>query len=298
MSRKRHWLAFGAFLWASFAVSFGRADGKLSRLREDVRTPSAPNPLQPEQDESKSKQGSQDADDDDDEGILEGILGDLFGGGFGEVLWVGVGTTALAPFWVPRTFIDEPSTRYFAEYPYQRDLPGYMIAPWHSEEPYPLSRQARTEYADSFDGVTRIGQRLLFDTTLRFGVDAEFNDWHESIPGIHDDSLWTGDANLLYRFAQSERVQMRTGLGCNWLADDVGADFGFNFTYQGDFFPRDPWVLSTEIDWGTLGDETLFHGRVSAGLHWHRAEIFVGYDYYDVDRTHMSALVGGIRLWF
>jgi hypothetical protein len=46
----------------------------------------------------------------------------------------------------------------------------------------------------------------------------------------------------------------RTGLGFNWLDDPIDTNFGFNFTYGADLFPRRPWVLSATIDWGTLGE--------------------------------------------
>jgi len=173
-----------------------------------------------------------------------------------------------------------------------------MIDPWVPSEPFAYSLRARTEYADDFDSISRIGTRILFDTTTRFGVDSEVNYWRESLAvGQHDD-LWTGDANLVFRFAQSEWMQVRTGLGVNWLADEVGTELGFNFTYQGDFFPAQPWIISAEIDLGSLGDETLVHGRVTTGLQWHRAEVFIGYDYYEVDQTELSGFVSGLRLWF
>ena len=64
------------------------------------------------------------------------------------------------------------------------------------------------------------------------------------------DQLWLGDVNVVYRCAQIPILQMRTGLGMNWLADEFGSDVGFNFTYSGDFFPADPWLVSAGINWG------------------------------------------------
>ncbi len=173
-----------------------------------------------------------------------------------------------------------------------------MLAPRLPVEPSGYSLQARTEHAGDFDRISRIGTRILFDTKTRFGIDSEVNRWSESLGDGQDDDLWTGDANLVFRFAQSLRVQMRTGLGMNWLADETGSDLGFNFTYGGDFFPKKPWVISAEVDLGTLGDETLTHARLTTGWQWRGAEVFIGYDYYEVDQTELNGFLSGIRLWF
>ena len=73
---------------------------------------------------------------------------------------------------------------------------------------------------------------------------------------------------------------------------------GFNFTYGGDFFPRKPWVLSTAIDWGTLGHAGLFRFRTTAGVIWNRFESYVGYEYLDIGTTQGNFAIGGVRVWF
>ncbi len=75
-----------------------------------------------------------------------------------------------------------------------------------------------SEYGTDFDSLSRIGTRLVFDTSTRFGFDTEWNQWIESIPG-GDDSLATGDFNLVYRFAQNEQIQFYSGVGANWMTD-------------------------------------------------------------------------------
>jgi hypothetical protein len=267
------------------------AQGELQQLRADVRTPSAP-----KEDKSSSRKTRASCNHSYDCGCYDNDDDNWFG----SLFWKAGAFVVAAPIWIPITLAEDDYsyTGYFPEYPYQHNIDGYMmIDPWIPSEPFEYSFQARTEYADNFSGVSRIGTRLLLDTTTRFGIDSEVNYWRESLGIGQHDNLWTGDANLVFRFAQSERMQMRTGLGMNWLADDIGTDLGFNFTYQGDFFPADPWIISTEFDLGTLGDETLVHGRVTAGLHWHRAEVFIGYDYYEVDQTELSGFVSGLRLW-
>ena len=138
----------------------------------------------------------------------------------------------------------------------------------------------------------------MLESSIRFGIDTSFDYRRETIAsGIHD-GLWTGDANIVFRFAQSQKLMMRSGLGVNWLSDQYGSDFGFNFTYGGDWFPTEPWVLSAEIDWGRLGRAELFHGRGTIGLNFRHWEIFTGYDFYHVGRAEVSGLVSGVRFWY
>ena len=131
----------------------------------------------------------------------------------------------------------------------------------------------------------------------RFGIDAEADYRYEDL-GLGTDDLWTGDVNLVFRFAQSETVQMRSGIGVGWLSDQLGTEAGFNFTYGGDWTPADPWIFSADIDWGRLGETSVFHGRATAGVKYHRLEIYTGYDYYDLGDTAINGLIGGVRLWF
>ena len=173
-----------------------------------------------------------------------------------------------------------------------------MIEPWIPAEPYSWSLRLWGEYSDDFDSLERISGHALFETTTRFGVDASSSYLRESLaPGQHDD-LWTGDANLVFRLAQSPRFQVRSGLGFNWLADEADSDFGFNFTYSSDWYPCRPWILSSEMDLGRLGSATLFHIRATAGVQLRAAELFGGYDYYDVGQSEIGGFVTGLRLWF
>jgi len=269
------------------------AQGSLSRLTESVRTPSQPSPSSPE-DESHERERRKrsshrhDHDDDDHDGLS-------------KLFWKTTAIALTAPIWAPIKIADDDysSAGYFPEYPFQHGIDGYMmIDPWIPSEPFTYSLQVRTEYANDFDSISRIGTHFLFDTTTRFGIDGEVNHWRESLgAGLHDE-LWTGDMNVVFRFAQTARMQMRTGFGVNWLAAGGHSDFGFNFTYRGDFFPVEPWIVSAEVDFGSLGDETLLHGRFTTGLQWHRAEVFVGYDYYEVDQTELSGFITGLRIWY
>ena len=286
-------LIFASLLLEPGTVS---AQGELSQIQQSASTPSAParNSANSSSSRSKKRSNRDYSDDCGDE---------LFNELFGELFITALVVTCAAPFYLPPKMAqdDYRSAGYFADYPYQPGVHGnMMIDPHVPVEPSAYSFQLRTEYADDFDSISRIGTRVLFDTRTRLGIDSEFNYWRESLDagaGQYDD-LWTGDANLVFRFVQTPSVQMRTGIGLNWMADDQGNNQGFNFTYQGDFFPWKPWVVSAELDLGSLGDETLLHGRITTGLQWKRAEVFVGYDYYEVDQTELRGFVSGLRWWF
>ena len=231
-------------------------------------------------------------DDDDDE---ENPLAELFG----QIAWI----TLSSPFWGPHASLkdDLGDDGYFPRYPYKDGLPGYMVTDVLDASRVRLSNwsgRLRAEYADDFTDMSRIGGRLLFSTTSRFGLDTEWNHRREEFPSGARDELWTGDFNVVYRFAQSERAQFRAGLGLNWLHDQSDGDLGFNFTYGADFFPKDPWIFSGTIDWGTLGRASLFHGRASVGILIEGVEIFSGYDFFDVGNVQIHGLVGGLQIWF
>ena len=138
---------------------------------------------------------------------------------------------------------------------------------------------------------------MILETTSRFGIDASFHYLSERLPE-GDDHLNLGDCNLIYRFAQSSRAEMRVGIGANWLNDSTRTDLGFNFTYGGDFFPCKPWVLSAAIDGGTLGHAGLFRFRTTAGVIFNRFEGYAGYEYLDIGSTQDNFLIGGVRVWF
>ncbi len=274
---------------------------EIPALRASVRTPTAQEPAAPRTKQKRTDRSSSslttrlvssaldntDCDAAEDESSLSGF--------FGGALFSGLSS----PFWGPRAMIgDETSAPgYFLRYPYLHDRDGALE---HHRLSQGASRtwmlRTRGEYVDDFHSLSKIGGGIQFDTASRWGLDSEFNYRRELLPLRHD-SLWTGDLNLVYRFAQSEQLQMRTGVGCNWLADQIDSDWGFNFTYAGDWFPSEPVIISHEIDWGKLGHATLFHARVTAGVNYHRLEVYTGYDYFDVGSSKFDGLIGGVRLW-
>ena len=302
------------------AASAGAEGGLLGSLRDVVRTPSidSGSGSSSESCDSSHRKKAHFCDYDDCDDCNDSLSSGLTMMG---VMFTGVAVTS--PWWGPHMALgdDFSDGGYFAPYPYHCHSGHIMVGPrnmsswpclddvdlgsdclpldfWPSR-PRTWSARLSGEYADRFcDDVSRIGGRLLFTTASRFGLDTEMGRLEERLPAGGVDQLWIGDCNLVFRFAQSERVQFRTGLGFNWLDDPAATDFGFNFTYGADFFPHRPWVVSTAIDWGTLGEAELFRFRSTIGLLVNRVEVYTGYEYLDIDTVQLNSLMAGLRIWF
>jgi len=196
------------------------------------------------------------------------------------------------------TLADEGEWATFPSAPYAEDHPGYLVI--DAVDPTGTDNwfvRLSTEYGTDFGNLSRIGSRLLIDSSSRFGLETEWNQWLESST-TGDDSLATGDFNLTYRFAQHEQVQFRSGLGMNWLADSGRVDVGFNFTYGVDVYPNRPYSFSAVLDVGSLGDALFFHGRSTVGVVWGPAELFTGYDYQRIGQVDLQGVVAGAQIWF
>ncbi|MCA9082193.1 MAG: hypothetical protein KDA58_16645 [Planctomycetaceae bacterium] len=258
----------------------------LQGVREQVRD-KQPRPSAPKKE--KHRHHHHDCDDDDGSDFWVSIVGP-------PVFWV---TTS--PWWVPASALGDDYSADgadFLSYPYQYDRGGWISL---SGEPPPdfdgVGMWFSSEYGTDFSGLQRAGQRLRIDTGSRFGLDTEFNTWIEDIPAGHD-TLFTGDANLVYRFAQSESWQWYSGLGMNWLSEDHFSEFGFNFTYGATFTPAKPFVFETTFDLGTLGDASLFHLHSTGGVVWKHLELFGGYDYLRIGNQDLHGPLIGARIWW
>lgn len=218
---------------------------------------------------------------------------------FGQIFGQAAFAVVAAPFAVPMTLLNDEyleNTR-FPNFPYADDLPGSLVI--KSEHAGPVRNwngNLQVFAIPETDDMDRYGGRLVLDTDSRFGLDTETNYWRET--GNSSSQAWTGDANLTFRFAESEHVQMRAGLGVNWLADHGGADAGLNFTYGLEWFPRKPFTIASVIDFGSIGRGTLFHNRTTAGVMLGPVEAFAGYDYFQIGSTNFHGPVAGLGLHF
>lgn len=312
------WLAALAWFAAdSSHPAMAKADGYVSSIREDVRSdgPGGDGPVaEPEPDQGSSK-GHHDHDSEDS---------DYLPGSLAVVIGLGALYTISSPFWGPAALLEDDygSEVHFADFPYHRLSDGSLTfshltcdcgalldnssesaehAPycaWHRRSAKSFSARLTGEWAEQPGDVSRIGGRLQLHTSSRFGLDTQMDWLREPASGPLGDELWLGDCNVIFRFAQSERAQFYTGVGLNWLDDPVNTDLGFNFTYGADFFPVKPWVVSSSIDWGSLGRAEQFRFRLTGGVMINRVEVFAGYEYLDIDRTQLNTYVGGVAVWF
>lgn len=275
-------------------TSIAVAQGLLSRARDEVRDDSASG----SSDDSSSdcdgqakRRHSHDCDDDDS---LSDSLGALVG--------YGVAAVITSPWWGPHVMFDEglDIPNYFPGHPYYCGDSGYMLTStsnWADEYPATSAMRLALEYDHNLDDLQSVTGRILWEHQSRFGVDGEVRYLQEEGDFL-DDDLAIGDLNLVYRFVQSERVVMRSGVGVNWLVDENDADVGFNFTYGGDVFPVKPLVLSSEIDWGSLGDAEVFQWRGTVGAVWDHIEVYAGYRYYELEGVPLDGVIIGLRTWY
>ncbi len=304
-------LGIGLLSLAALAVLTPTLVGQdtLQQLREDVRSAAERGPSPPSPPPTRQPCQENYAPDESDPGITL------------EMLTAGAYLTAFtvtSPFWVPHSLLGDDFSvpGAFSRFPYE-DEQGYMVLGTRGEScpanwrcifgdcfntgpspPRSWAGRLQCDWGADLGNVERTSSHLLLSTMSRVEFDAQADYFRETMSGNRYDDLWMGDCNLVYRFAQSANAQFRAGLGFNWLADDVDADFGFNSTYQFDVFPYPPWVLSTELDWGTLGSAELFRFRSTVGVTVHGFEVYMGYEYLDIDRLHDNAVLSGVRLWF
>jgi hypothetical protein len=208
---------------------------------------------------------------------------------------------ATVPLWGPAFLLEDSyaESAFFPRYPNQQPHQGYlMIEPDIPLMERPWGGRCSIGYGENFDEITAVNGRLMLESSSRFGFDSETRYVAQRVgPGRHD-SLWISDINANFRFAQSERFQMRFGIGGNLFYGDQESRAGFNLTYGADWFPARPWIVSADLDWGQLGHASLFHALFTVGLHWHHCEAYSGYDYLDVGYTQFNSFVAGIRFWF
>lgn len=268
------------------------AQGLLDSAVYEAREPATPDAAPPQSQESapKRKRGQHE----DDCEPCSANSGSLYAAGAFIV-----GGAITSPWWGPHLALGDkfgvPSS--FRHYPGQAE-PGYMwIGDQTAAVGKPYSVRASVEYDNDFQDLSRIGTKLLVESKQRWGIDTQWNQYFENRPGRVDE-LTTGDLNLTFRFAQSETMQFRSGLGVNFLHNRGGTDAGFNFTYGVDWYPTKLLISSTEIDWGYVGNASLFHFRSTLGIHYRRLETYVGYDYTNIESVELNGLVSGIRVWF
>jgi hypothetical protein len=269
------------------------AESSVDDLRSEVRQADAPSRL-PSSDDDDDR-----AEDDCDDSSSDDFDSDSGDSALVEIAGWGLLYVAACPFIYPKATIETGTARLgrFSDYPYSEN-DGYMLsdAQWQGSNTW--GGRASVEYGDEFSTKNWIAGRWLVEHFSRFGIDGAVTWLSEDRGAAANDEFFYGDTNVTWRFAQSSWAQMRAGVGVNWLGDDAGSDLGVNFTYGGDFYPAEPFVLSGELDIGSLNHAFLLHLRGTVGVQVNRFELFTGYDYLQLDSSNLHGLVAGVRLWF
>ena len=212
----------------------------------------------------------------------------------------------------------------FLSFPYEGGVKGYMSAPiYHQETAFPPTTESgdlligeeddrvvpayRTrpfalrmavDYSFNLDAVHRTSLYFMLDTRWRLGIEGGVTSVRDNTTDVDAPArAGLGDVNAVFRFAQSKRIQMRTGVGGRFMVDEAGSSAGVNFTYGIDAYPRRPVVISAIVDFGSLGSAFVFHGRGHVGAVFRSLELFAGWDLLQVSDTTVHGPLVGIRAW-
>ena len=199
-----------------------------------------------------------------------------------------------SPIWAPLAIANNDNLlRPFQRFPYA-DSPGYLnnITP----DPRIWTFRLSLEYDANLANYQRASGEILFSTFNRIDLNAQGTEIWERKDGKWD-SIFFERTNILWRFAQTEFFQFRTGVGMNFLADSKN-EVGPTFHYGMQLFTARNSVLTGGIDWGTLGHAPVFHGRMTIGVQRRELEIFTGYDYQRIGDADISGVIAGCRLYF
>ncbi len=312
-----------AALIALFLPAPVLAGGKLDKARDEVRTP--PSTSEPRQDQAA--QTPYDGDGSSVEDYTSGSAcppddPDCEQDGMGVL----VGYTLGALFYLPHVLVEGPDPRdgWFGGPPYMGGKRGHMVftrPPWIPPPPpettpegdllitpeppdeaptpagvSPLSLALSAEYGHDLDDLYKPAAYGMVSTSFRLGLETGWT-WitEETVEGA--DWLVLGDANLIWRFAQAEAIEMYSGAGVRLMTDDAGWNAGFNFTYGFDAFPANPVVLSASIDLGNLGWAFVVHGRGHLGITRFGFEIFAGWDVLAIGDVVFQGPLIGLRGW-
>ncbi|MFC1705243.1 hypothetical protein ACFL59_00290 [Planctomycetota bacterium] len=290
-------LAIVAVLTAS-SNSYAGGGGKIEQARKRVRQSDHRSSTNSSSHRERSRSDDDDSRHGDDDDVLDSFLATI-------ALY-----TLTAPFWAPHVALgdDFDATAFFPAYPYAKGADGSLRITGRGgltereasarDDLKPWSARLGIQDSYDFDGVNRLAGSFRLDTYLRLGLSTDWVWLYEDLKGGRADRLVLGDANLLYRFAQHERVQFFTGLGGRLMTDKVGTEGGVNFTYGFEIFPIEPLAISATVDMGGLGETFLFHGRAAVSAIVNRCELHGGYDYLAIGGVSFHGPVFGVRVWF
>jgi len=145
-----------------------------------------------------------------------------------------------------------------------------------------------------------------FDLSGDFGTATFRTGWIYLLEKDGDSSnrLILGDLNGLVRLQKSSTLEVRFGIGLRFLVDwhNLNAEIGYTGILSLNAFPHKPWVISADLDVGSLGSALFVHTRETLGLILGPVELFAGYNLMLIlgngNKELLHGPFGGIRFWF
>jgi len=205
----------------------------------------------------------------------------------------------------------------FEDYPYSRGSNGLVVYP--APEPTdavveppmddesavleapapgkPIAGQIRAEGSYILGGVYRGGLVARLMTPFRLELDGNFFAFAEPLDDGSVDRSTFGNAHLGVRFAESEHVQFRTGLGYRQYADQRSIEPGIDFFYGFEAELGAHLVLAAGVNAGSAGHAFVGQARASLGVMIGRFEIYAGYDHVSIGGVALGGPTAGIQAW-
>lgn len=214
----------------------------------------------------------------------------------------------LFPWTLPRLLIDDPCLAGYARYPYHEgfgQLRRASVSPECALGPPPLLEPRRFAMQTEFEAgymlrdivAGTVGARLQMPHRIELSGRISFMEDLKARP--HEQALM-GTVHLDLRFAQSARVDFRTGAGLRAFGLHKPL-VGVDLFYAMDVYARKPIALHVELHAGSLGSAFAAQARAVVGVQLWKLELYAGYDHtvvYGGKTARLGGPVLGVRAWF
>ena len=138
---------------------------------------------------------------------------------------------------------------------------------------------------------------FLWSGAHRLELSGEVRMFYEKLSATQSDRLWIGSIGAHYVFAQSERAQLRSGLGLRVMPDGNDQFMGAYFSYGMDLYPMRPLILSVNGDIGGLNGAAVGTLRATLGAIVDQVEVYGGYEGFWLGDVDLSMALLGARIW-
>ncbi len=151
----------------------------------------------------------------------------------------------------------------------------------------------------------RLRPRFRLFTPSRLELDAEVAIYREVL-GAADrieldrdvDWMTVSTVHAAIRFAQSQAVQFRLGVGPRLMTTPDAAFMGWDLSYGVEAFPLRPFILAGSASMGTVGSAFVTELRGSVGVVVSAVEITIGGERLQIGDTVLAGPTAGVRVWF